>query len=90
VAGQNPDWRSIPVAKMQSIFPRGFKAVQESDISVYIMDGKAHLHDDTAESFTVSKFPRPAMWMTQSAQRPIHADIQKQGYGVERLVEADR
>jgi hypothetical protein len=73
--GQNPDWRQIPVAKMQSIFPRAFKAVQESDISVYVMDGKAHLHHDTAESFTVSKFSRPAMWMTQSVRIPIHADI---------------
>jgi hypothetical protein len=42
--GTNPDWRAIPVAKLPSIFPRAFKAVQESDISVHIKDGKAHLH----------------------------------------------
>jgi hypothetical protein len=58
---------------MHSIFPRAFRAVQESDISVYVKDGQAFLHPDTAESFTISKFSRPAMWMTQSVQRPIHA-----------------
>jgi hypothetical protein len=42
--GQNPDWREIPVAKMRSIFPRAFKAVQESDISVCIKDGIACFH----------------------------------------------
>jgi hypothetical protein len=73
--GENPDWRTIPVTKMQSIFPRAFKAVQESDISVYIKDGKAFLRHDRAESFTVSKYSRPAMRITQSVQRPIHADI---------------
>jgi hypothetical protein len=65
--GRNPDWREFPVAKLQSIFPRAFKAVQESDISVYVRDGKAHLAHDIAESFIVSKFSRPAMWITQSA-----------------------
>jgi hypothetical protein len=59
--GQNPDWRTYSVAKLQSIFPRAFKAVQESDISVYIYQRKAYLHHDTAESFSVSKFSRPAM-----------------------------
>jgi hypothetical protein len=27
--GQNPDWRELLVAKLHSIFPRVFKAVQE-------------------------------------------------------------
>jgi hypothetical protein len=76
--GQNPDWREYPVAKLQSIFPRAFKAVQESDISVYVADGKAYLHHDRAESLTVSKFSRPAMWMTQSVMPPIHADAFKE------------
>jgi hypothetical protein len=72
-SGQNPNWREIPVAKLHSIFPRAFKAVQESDISVYIKDGKAQLHADPAESFTVSQYSRPAMWITQSVMRPIHS-----------------
>jgi hypothetical protein len=75
--GQNPDWREYPVAKLQSIFPGPFKAVQESDISVYTADGKAHLHHDSAESFTISKFSRPAMWITQSVMRPIHSEAFK-------------
>jgi hypothetical protein len=75
--GQNPDWREYSVAKLQSVFPREFKAVQESDISVYIKDGKAHLHHDSAESFTVSEFSRPAMWVTQSVMRPIHCEAFK-------------
>jgi hypothetical protein len=37
-SGQNPDWRQYPVAKLHSIFPRAFKAVQKSYISVYIKD----------------------------------------------------
>jgi hypothetical protein len=61
--GQNPDWRTYSVAKLQSIFPRAFKAVQETDMSVYVFQGKAFLHHDTAESFSVSKFSRPAMWI---------------------------
>jgi hypothetical protein len=74
-SGENPDWRVIPVARLHSIFPRAFKAVQESDISVYIKDGKAHLHHETAaEDFTVSRFSRPAMWITQSAMRKNHYD----------------
>jgi hypothetical protein len=72
--GDNPDWRRISVAKLQSIFPRAFKAVQETDISVYIHQRKAYLHHDTAESSSVSKFSRPAMWITQSVQRPIHSN----------------
>jgi hypothetical protein len=76
--GQNPDWRDFPVGMLQSIFPRAFKAVQESDISVYIRDWKAHLHHDIAESFTVSKFSRPAMWITQGVMRLNHAVAFKQ------------
>jgi hypothetical protein len=72
--GENPDWREYPVGVLQSIFQRAFKAVQESDISIYIKDGKAHLHHDVAESFTVSKFSRPAMWMTQSVNRKMHEE----------------
>jgi hypothetical protein len=59
--GDNPDWCEYPVSKLHSIFPRAFKAVQESDISVYITDGTAHLRHETARDFTVSKFSRPAM-----------------------------
>jgi hypothetical protein len=62
---------------LQSIFPRAFKAVQESDISVYIKDGKAHLHHDAAEPFAVSKFSRPAMRMTQSVNRKNHEEAFK-------------
>jgi hypothetical protein len=76
--GQNPDWREYPVTKVQSIFPGAFKSVQEADISVYIADGKAFLHHDRAESFSISKFSRPAMWITQSVQKPIHADTFKE------------
>jgi hypothetical protein len=76
--GQNPDWRDYTVAMLQSIFPRAFKAVQESDISVYIKDGKALLHHDVAERFTVSKFSRPAMWGTQSVVRNNHVEAFKQ------------
>jgi hypothetical protein len=61
------------VAKLQSVLPRAFKAVQESDISVYIKDWKAQLHADSAESFTVSQYSGPAMWITQSVMRPIHS-----------------
>jgi hypothetical protein len=75
--GQNPDWREYSVACLQSIFPRAFKAVQESDISVSIKDGKAHLHHDAAEPFTVSKFSRPAMRMTQSVSRKVHEEAFK-------------
>jgi hypothetical protein len=75
--GQNPDWREYPVAKLQSIFPPAFKAVQESDISVYIADGKAHRHHDSAESFTVSKFSRPSMWVAEIVMRPIHGEAFK-------------
>jgi hypothetical protein len=75
--GQNPDWRDYTVGMLQSIFPRAFKAVQEPDISVYIKDGKAHLHHDVAESFTVSRFSRPAMWMTQSVMRLGHVEAFK-------------
>jgi hypothetical protein len=71
--GQNPDWRDYTVGMLQSIFPRAFKAVQETDISVYIREGSAHLHHDVAESFTVSKFSRPAMWITQGVMRYNHS-----------------
>jgi hypothetical protein len=74
-AGKNPDWRKEPVAKLQSIFPRAFKAVQKSDISVFIRDGVAHLsHDTAAEDFTVSNFSRPAMWITHCVMRRNHWD----------------
>jgi hypothetical protein len=73
--GENPDWRDYPVTKLQSVFPRAFKAVQETDISVYVANGQAYLHHDRAESFSVSKFSRPAMWITQSVQRPLHLDL---------------
>jgi hypothetical protein len=82
-SGQNPDWRTVPIAKMHSIFPRAFKAVQESDISVFIKDEVAHLnHDTAAEEFTVSKFSRPAMWITQSVMREIHWE----GFGTTKKV----
>jgi hypothetical protein len=42
-----------------------------------LRDGKAHLNHDTAENFTILKFSRPAMWITQSVMRPIHLDAFK-------------
>jgi hypothetical protein len=73
--GQSPDWREWPVKKLHSIFPRAFKAVQESDISVLIKDGKAHLsHETAAQDFTMSKFSHPAMWITQCVMRKNHWD----------------
>jgi hypothetical protein len=45
---------------------------------VYIKDGKAHLHHDVAENFTVSKFSRPAMWITQGVMRLNHIEAFKQ------------
>jgi hypothetical protein len=69
----NPDWNDWPVAKLHSIFPRAFKAVQESDISVCIRDGKPRLALDEVESFTVSKYSRPAMWITQNVMSRLHA-----------------
>jgi hypothetical protein len=73
--GKNPDWRQVKIARMHSIFPRAFKAVEESDISLFVKDGKAHLHDETAaEGYTPSRFPRPAMWITQSVMRKNHFD----------------
>jgi hypothetical protein len=72
-AGENPDWTKYPVAKLHSIFPRAFKAVQESEISVCIREGKPRLAHDLAETFTVSKFSRPAMRVTQSVMRRMHA-----------------
>jgi hypothetical protein len=68
-AGTNPDWNDYPVSRLHSIFSRAFKAVQESDISVNIKDGKPHLSHEQAENFTVSKFSRPAMWITQNVMR---------------------
>jgi hypothetical protein len=70
--GENPDWRDYPVPKLHSIFPRAFEAVQESDISVYVKDRVARLSHDAAEDFTVSKFSKPAMWITQSVMRKNH------------------
>jgi hypothetical protein len=74
-AGENTDMSEVDVGKMHSIFPGAFMAVQESDISVFIRNGKAQLHDDTVvEPFSISKFSRPAMWITQSVMRKNHWD----------------
>jgi hypothetical protein len=65
--------REVKVGQMHSGFPRAFKAAKESDISVFVKGGIAHLHHDSgAELFTISKFSRPAMWITQSSMWKIH------------------
>jgi hypothetical protein len=72
-SGTDADWNEWPVSRLHSIFPWAFKAVQESDISVCTRDGKPRLAFDEVESFTVSKFSRPAIWITQNVMRRLHA-----------------
>jgi hypothetical protein len=56
--GQNHDRRKVPVAQLHSILPGAFKAHPS--------------HETAAEGFTVSKLPRPAMWITQGVMRKNH------------------
>jgi hypothetical protein len=71
--GLTRDMRKYSVARLHSIFPRAVKASQESDISVFVKDGKAHLHHDGTESFTDSKYSRPSMWIPQAVRRKVRA-----------------
>jgi hypothetical protein len=40
-SGPNTDMSDVPVGRMHSIFPRAFKAVQESDVSAFMKGGKS-------------------------------------------------
>jgi hypothetical protein len=70
--GVGPDRRTYPQAKMQSIFPRAFRASQLSDISVSIKKLNPHLNHELATAFINCKLSRPAMCITQKVIRKVH------------------
>jgi hypothetical protein len=83
--GPTPDMRDYPVAKMHFIFPRALKASQESDISAFVKNGMPHLHHDGTDAFSISKFSRPSMRITQSPMRKVHWLASTKGTGIPRV-----